>query len=281
MRSNEVNMAGPKWVQSEVQTIAGEIATSPVSPRKYQLLSKKLDNALKTLREGEGKTTNVFAKAQTQQLKEQMVELYGKLEDSLVEREVAQIQEESTSLRKGRLTLKAIKKLETHIHALEKNHLTLVPDRRIIADAKQALAEAKAKLKGEPVIRHFDMLANQKNVRFVDEVALLPDEVEELFDVARAVYNRDFRQAKMRYASLQSEHKAKFEEHMRTLMAVPFEDALETMQAMIATANELVGNGEGFPSNQEIDQLFLGLTQFSAEEKVEEKIVSFRDIKGS
>ena len=253
----------------------------PVSPRKYQLLTKKLDNALKTLREGEGKTTNVFAKAQTEQLKEQMVELYGKLEDSLVEREVAQIQEESTSLRKGRLTLKAIKKLETHIHALEKNHLTLVPDRRIIADAKQALTEAKAKMKGEPVVRHFDMLANQKNVRFVDEIALLPDEVEELFDVARAVYNRDFRQAKMRYATLQGEHKGKFEEHMRTLMATPFEDALETMQALIATANELVDNGEGYPSAQEIDRLFLGLAQFSAEEKAEDKIVSFRDIKGS
>ena len=283
MRSNEVNTTGPRWVQSEVQTIAGEIAQSPISPRKYQHLTKKLDNALKTIREieADGKASNIFAKAQTEQLKEQMVKLYGDLEEGLVKREVSQIQEESTSLRKGRLTLKAIKKLETHISELEKNHLTLVPDRRIIADAKQALAEAKAKISGQPVVRHFDMLANQRNVRFVEEIAFLPEEVEELFDIARAVYNRDFRQAKMRYATLLGEHKRKFEEHMQNLMAVPFEDSLETMQAMIATANELVANGEGYPSSQEIDQLFLGLTQFSAEEKVEDKIVSFRDIKGS
>lgn len=283
MRSNEVNTAGPKWVQSEVQTIAGEIAHSPISPKKYQHLTKKLDHALKALKgmEAEGKTSNVFAKAQSEQLQEQVVKLYGALENGLVKREVSQIQEESTSLRKGRLTLKAIKKLETHIHELEKNHLTLIPDRRIIADAKQALVEAKARMKGEPVTRHFDLLANQKNVRFVEEDALVPDEVEEFFDIARAVYNRDFRQAKMRYAGLPSEHKRKFEEHMQNLVAVPFEDALETMQAMIATANELVGNGEGYPTSQEIDHLFLGLAQFTAEEKAESKVVSFRDIKGS
>ncbi len=281
MRSKEVNdPVTPRSVQTEVQTIAGEIAHCPISPRKYQLLSRKLDHALETLKdlETDGKAKNVFAKAQTEQLKEQVVKLYGDLENGLVQREVSQIQEESTSLRKGRLTLKAVKKLETHIHELERNHMTLIPDRRIVADAKQVLLEAKARLSGKPVVRHIDMLAGQKNVRFVEETPLLPDEVEELFDVARAVYNRDFRLAKMRYASLSSSYKDRFEEHMKNLLAVPFDDAVETCQALIATANELVGNGEGYPTSNEIDQLFLGLAQCTDDDdkpKLDGKIVSF------
>ncbi len=279
MRSNEVNrLAGSRWLQSEVQTIKGEIARAPLSPRKYQHLSKKLDNVLETIQdlETKNKTVGVFAKAQTEHLKEQVVNLYGDLEDGLVKREVSQIKEESSSLKKGRLTLKAIKKLEMHISELERNHLTSIPDRRIIADAKHALLEAKGKLEGKPVIRHFDLLKNQKNVSFVEEIVLIPDEVEELLDIARAVYNRDFRQAKMRYATLPQDHKRRFEKHMQNLMAKPFEDPLETMQGMIATANELVENGEGYPSSDEIDQLFLGLSQVDTEERAEGKIFSFR-----
>ncbi len=266
-----------RWLQSEVQTIAGEIAQSPISPKKYQHLSKKLDHALETLREIEGKAKaeNVFAKAQTEHLKEQMVKLYGDLEDGLVKREVSQIQEESTGLKKGRLSLKAVKKLELHISELEKNHLTAIPDRRIIADAKQALLEAKARLEGKPIVRHFDFLSSQRNVQFTAEIAFLPGEIEELFDIARSLYNRNIREAKMRYSSLPEEHKRKFEKHMQNLMAIPFEDVLETMQALIATANELVENGESYPTSQQIDQLFLGLSQCSAEENAGGKITSF------
>ncbi len=279
MRSNEVNkLTGSRWLQSEVQTIKEEMASAPLSPRKYQHLSKKLDHALETLQdlESKNKTVSVFAKAQTDHLKEQVVKLYGDLEDGLVKREVSQIKEESSSLKKGRLTLKAIKKLEMHISELERNHLTSIPDRRIIADAKHALLEAKGKLEGKPVVRHFDILKHQKDVHFVEEIVLMPDEVEELFDIARAIYNRDLRQAKMRYATLPQDHKRRFEKHMQNLMAKPFEDPLETMQGMIATARELVDNGEGYPSSDEIDQLFLGLSQVDAEERAEGKIFSFR-----
>lgn len=270
--------AESRWLQSEVQTIAGEIAQSKISREKYKHLSKKLDNALETLQglETEAKTHNLFAKAQAATLKEQVVKLYGDLEDGLVKREISQIKEESTSLKKGRLTLKTIKKLEMHIDDLEKNHLTSIPDRRIIADAKLALIEAKAKLNGKPVVKHFDFLANQKNVHFVEGIELLPGEVEELLDIARAVYNRDLRAAKMRYVAMPADHQRRFEKHMQNLMAKPFTDLLETIQGMIATVNELVENGQGYPSQNEIDQLFLGISQFDNEERVSGKIFSLK-----
>ncbi len=275
----EVNKAAPtQWLHSEVETLAGEIAHSPISRGKYQNLSKKLDKAFVSLQhlETKDKMASLFSQAQTERLKEQMVKLYGDLENGLFKREVTQIQEESTSLRRGRLTQKAVKKLESHITDLEKNYLASVPDRRILADAKQALLEAKAKLAGKPIANHFDLMAKQKNVRFVEEVELLPGDIEELFDIARAVYNGDTRQAKMRFAGLPEDHRRRFEAHMQHLRAKPFVDSLETMQALISTAHDLVENAEKYPTREAIDQLFLGLSQLDGEERTGGKIFSLR-----
>lgn len=276
MRSNEVNpLSGSRWLHSEMLTIEGEIAQASISPKKYQSLCKKLNLASRKLQDLE-KTSDLFAKAQTEYLKEKVVTLSRDLIDRLVEGEVTQIQHETTSLKEGKITLKAIKLLETHIHHLEENHKTSIPHRRIVADAKHALMEAKAKLEGQPLTHHFDWLAKQNPVRFVEEIELLPGEVEEIFDIAKAVYNRDFRQAKMRYHTLPENHKRRFEKHMQTLMANPFDDPLETMQSLIATVNELVENGESYPTSQQIDQLFLGLSQVTEEERAEGKVFSFK-----
>ncbi len=281
MRSNEVNkLSGSRWLQTEVQTIEGKISDC-ISQRKYQSLCKRLNFASQKLQDLE-KTSDVFAKAQTEYLKEKVVSLSRDLVERLVEGEVTQIQHESTSLKKGKITLKAIKMLEVHIQDLEGHHKPSIPHRRIIADAKHALLEAKAKLDGQPITRHFDWLAKQNPVRFVEEeVELLPGELEELFDIARAVYNRDFRQAKMHYLTLSESHKRCFEKHMQHLTATPFDDPLETMQALIATVNELVENGESYPTSHQIDQLFLGLSQVTEEEKTEGKIFSFKESLGS
>ena len=275
MGSNVNKLSGSRWLHSEVQTIEGEIAHSAISPKKYQSLCKKLNLASQKLQDLE-KTSDVFAKAQTEYLKEKVVRLSHDLVERLVEGEVSQIQHESTSLKKGRITSKAIKMLESHINHLEENHKTSIPHRRIVADAKHALIEAKAKLKGQPLTHHFEWLAKQNTVRFVEEFELLPGEVEELFDIAKAVYNRDFRQAKMRYNTLPEDHKRRFQRHMQDLMAKPFDDPLETMQSLIATVNELVENGESYPTSQQIDQLFLGLSQVTEEERAEGRIFSFK-----
>lgn len=279
MGSNQINKAQlSRGIQTEVQTIAGEIAQTSISQGRYQRLFKKLDSALAQLQglESGDRSADVFARAQAEHLREQVVKLYGDLENGLLKREISQIREESTSLRKGRLTLQAIKKLETHISELEKNHLAPLPDRRVIADAKQALLEARGKLEGKPVARHIDYLAKQIDVRFVEENALLPGEIEELFSIARSVYNRDFRQAKADYNSLPEHLRRRCQKHLQNLMAKAFEDPLETMQALIATANDLVGNGEGYPGSDEIDQLFLGLSQLTIGERAGGNIFSLK-----
>ena len=112
-----------KALHTEVQTLAGEIAHTPISPVKYQRLFKRLDHTLERLQqlESRDRAVDIFAKTQAEHLKEQVIKLYGDLEDGFLKREITQIREESTSLRKGRLTLRAVKKLETHISELEKH----------------------------------------------------------------------------------------------------------------------------------------------------------------
>ena len=170
MRSNEVNkfLPGSRWLHTQVQSIEGELARSPISQKKYQDLTKKLDVASRKLQALE-KTSGVFAKAQTQYLQEKVVTLSKDLVDRHVETEVSQIQKESSSLKK-RISQGAVKKLETHINQLERNHKTSIPHRRIIAEARHALLEAKAKLDGKPVAKHFTWLASQKNVRMLESI---------------------------------------------------------------------------------------------------------------
>jgi hypothetical protein len=264
MRSNEINKFLP-GLHSQVRTIEGKLADSPISPKKFELLTKQLDGASKKLQVLE-KTSDVFAKAQTGYLQEKVVSLSKELIDRLVQGQISQIQEESFALRK-KISQGTVKKLETHIKTLERNHKTSIPHRRIIADAKNALLEAKARLEGKPVMKHFEWLASQKNIRLLESIELLPGEVEELFDIAKAIYDRDFRQAKRRFSTLPEDHKRRFQRHMQNLTAKPFDDPLETMQALIATVNELVKNGESYPSRDQIDQLFLGLSQVTNEER--------------
>jgi hypothetical protein len=199
MTFNEVNdPTKTKWVQSEIKMIAGEIASSPaISPKKYQLLSKELNVVLETLDDIK-KAKNVFAKALAEQLKEQSVKLCGDLENNLVQWKVSQIEAESQLLKKGqltkKLTQKVIKQLKTHIRELEENHLTERKERRIVADAQQVVHEAEARMNGTAVLKHF-----RSEQSHLEDKPFDPEDVDALYDVARAVWDRDFRLSKKRY----------------------------------------------------------------------------------
>jgi len=275
--SKQVNRFLPdsRSLYSQVQTIAGELAEAPISQKKYQSLTKKLDAASRKLQVLEEKALGLFIQKQTEHLKERVVALSGELVDRFVEKEVSQIQEESCDLRQkvSQSAIKnGIKKLQSHIDALEKEYRPSLPHRRIIADAKHALLEAKAQLEGKPKISHFTYLASQKTGEMD---FLLPGEVEELLDIAKVIYDGKMTQAKSLFNQLPEDHKQQIKTHLRQLAAKPFEDRLETMQALIATVNELVGNGEPYPTKNEIDELFLGLSQLGEETKVHSFRASF------
>jgi hypothetical protein len=274
------HLPGSQWLQNEMQNIEKQLGSS-ISPKKYHRLTRKLDTVVKKLNEKQPAT--LFAKSATKDLQDKVVSLSGALVDGYVKRQVSEIQKESVSLRerislKEKIPPKEVRKWEKRIEEFEHDHLLWAGDRRIIADAKDALLKAKAELQDKPVINHFNWLAQQKNVRFAEENELLPGEIEELFDIAKAVYDRDLRQAKMRFHGLPEDHKYRFQNRLRELdfTAKPFDEAFPTIQALIWTVNDLVGNGETYPSSKQVDQLFLGLSEVQGEERTAEKVFSIK-----
>ncbi len=256
-------------IYAEVSSLANAIATSSISREKYHLLSKQLDNALNYLQqmETQGKVHHLF-----HNLKETLVNLYKDLEDGLVRTELSKIQAGSLSLRQGRISRQAIRFIEKRVKQLEQNYSGSVPEKRILAEAKEALAQAKLRLCGLVSKKQNPLFTQERQGTYTEETFLYPGEVEQLFEIAEAIYyNRPLTQAKSRYNTLPEEHKSRIQHHLGLLSATLFENPIETMQALIATANDLVENHEGYPSLQQLHSLFLGLSEIQNTE--ERKII--------
>ncbi|MES2121500.1 MAG: hypothetical protein V4492_01835 [Chlamydiota bacterium] len=266
-----------RWISTEVESIAGEIETSPISEKKYLDLSKRLDDTFRAIQnlETQQKTSTLFARTQAQSLKETCVELSQHLENAFVNREISLIQNDSVALHHGGATPEAIQKIEAQMNALLKNHALSIEQNKNLSEARRSIDLARIDMDGDGgTIRHMEWLATQRNVNWVEMNDLIPEEIEELFDIGKWVFDRNLKQAKTRFQKLPESHKSQFQEHMRLLAAKPFEDVTETIQALIATANNLAGNGCTYPSVDQIDELYLGLIQINDEENASGKIFS-------
>ncbi len=262
-------------LHSQLQSIAGQLETAP-STRQVTKLTKELDKTSSALREMKNKAHSVFGQSQQDHfggLEDEIVNMYGRLQAAMISGKVSQIQQEAHSLKEsmaqgGQVDAKLIHTIKRHIFRLLKDYRPGVQERQVIADAKKTIKEAEqGKPSKEKVVSHFEWLSGQKNVRFVEEMESEPDQYEDLFDIAAMVYNGKSREAKARFNQLPEELKRSFQLHMRELTAVPFEDERETIQALLATANKLVGNGELYPTKSEIDEIFLGLKLETAGEE--------------
>ncbi len=269
-------------IHQRVAAIRRELETTS-SPAKIHQLTHELDATLRVLlafrRES---AANPFIQADTEALSAELKTLYGRVATAWVKGEVAEIQGEAQELQAalldGNIEAEKVRHLARHLKAFRRECRPAIPERRVLAEADETLRRAKAQLSGE-VQNHFAWLAEQKPALDLPE-AMGNDlgDVEELFDIAGAIYNGKLREAKMHYNQLPSDHKRRFEQAMQQLTAKPFIDLFETMQGLIATANAVVGNGEGVPSRAEIDELFLGLAQVldAEESSPASKIISFR-----
>ena len=265
MGSNNINsLNGSQWLHSQVLAIAGEIKTSPMSPKKYAHLSQQLDTTFEALQSMENKTNNLFVKTQTDYLKQQCQELYHKLDCALIDREIALIQDASKAL-KGRASLPAIKKLESNLNALFQKYAPSVQEHQILSQAKRAIEEAKLQLNGQKSHQPVEWLEKKSALSPVGNEPLVPQEIEELFEIAKWVYQGDLKRAKLGFAQLPAEHKERVLSHMNKLEGELFANETSSIQALIASANDLAGNGLSYFSKEQIEEFFSGLAQVNAE----------------
>jgi hypothetical protein len=268
-------------VYAEVRSLTKAIQSSPISKERYQLLSQRLDNALKALNdlETEGRVNKLF----NSHLRELIVNLYRDLDEGRVHLELSRIQAGSRSIRGGRITKKAFLSLKKRIDELEASYKGSVEERRIIAEAKLTLSRAGAKLKSGLLTPEETpegaSLSVKKKQAAPQEFTILPGDIEELFEIAEAIfYHRNADQTKARYHALPLEQRRRVEEHLEILGSSGgflelIQEPVRMMQALVATANELVGNDEGYPTLQQIRDLFDGLSKLDIPSHEESKII--------
>ena len=82
---------------------------------------------------------------------------------------------------------------------------------------------------------------------------------EEIFDVAYALYEGKRSEAERGFHQLPCSHQRRIRAHVSFLDGVLFEDYWASLKALFATVNDLVGNGESYPSKDLIEDMFVEL----------------------
>lgn len=264
-------------IYAEIRSLTQEISTAPVSKERYQLLSQRLDHALQALHawEATGKANKLF----NSYLKERMINLYKHLEESRVQLELSRIQAGALSIKEGRITKKAFLLLKKRICQLEESYKGSIEERRIIAEAKMTLSQAEAQLKTPPLKATLVPLSLYHKHSARQKEGYLPGEVEALFEIAEMIFcNRNTSQTRARYYSLPLEQRLSVEAHLKRrgdshVLLEQMQPPIPLIQALIATANELVGNDEGYPTQQQIQDLFENLSKLAISPQEESKII--------
>ncbi|MEN9344419.1 MAG: hypothetical protein RLZZ453_1206 [Chlamydiota bacterium] len=186
-----------------------------------------------------------------QELHKKLDEAFDRLQgvnqvDSLRDRmiELYGVLEENRSKEELNQIQRTAKRLETLIKKYKGDHLPTIEEKKTLRQASAILDQLKPD----------------------------PESVDQVLDIARAVYNRDLHSAKKWFLSLGEALRDRFEEHLRSLKATPFKDRTETIQALMAISYELTDQKEPYPSQQEIDAFFLGIPSG------ESKIVDFNQL---
>lgn len=242
----------------KLQSLSEEIGRCFISPKAYEYFSKQLAAIEKEI-QNLYQIDLSFAKHS----KEILISLYRQLEDRLVEQEISLIRHRSEEL-KEQVTRKAIRILKQQIHDFEYHHRPAVADRQVIAEAKVILKQAEKNLKKNKNSSHLSWFSKQKSLLYL---GFYIEYTEELFEIAALLYNDQSSQAKHRFNLLPEEYKKRVRGNMEFLNTNIFENTFETIQCLIGTARELVGTHEGFPSKEEVNEIFLELFEILDQEK--------------
>ena len=172
------------WVNSIQEQVM-----RPINEDKHEELVGKLEEVnhqLETL-----ERTSAFAGAFSNNLKEQIISLYGKIDDSLIEHELGTIRDEALVLQN------ALQNNQTHtisqmVHAL-KNHIASlwdhyrpsVKERRVIAFAEQQLEKAASFDRKERIISLEERLETESALVLIGEALSDNDETRAAFEFNR------------------------------------------------------------------------------------------------
>jgi hypothetical protein len=259
---------------TQVRMIEETLAQPQVEPEVLEELFQQLDEVHASIGclQSQAQTVDVFAKGLLKglnALREQVVELYGRVHTLSVDREFLKIQEEtlhlSLPLQSGDIQAlaKEVDQLREHINFLNQTERSSLQNQQVVALATLFLEKVDAVLAGKMSPDALAVLLNYLRSAFkeiFDRQALTPEVMEqimELIEVADLLYHYKSRDARRQFNQLPEDVKRRIEEHMALLEATSFEDAHKTTQAIFATMDELSETAVHYPSREEIDSWFM------------------------
>lgn len=142
----------PRQCSEVLHSIEEKLVVEPVSPEERKNLFHELEEVSHAIEELETQAAyiNRFAQSYLKELKETIVKLYGKIDDSALKYRVSLIQKEGltleASLQKGDMksVARLIETLKYHINSLFDSYAPGLEERRVVAFARLQLEKAEA-----------------------------------------------------------------------------------------------------------------------------------------
>jgi hypothetical protein len=244
-----LNLTQSRALHSEVRAIQGKLEHPVISRKKARQLSQKLDRVCSQLFTMKSQEPSPFMQAALGEMEQKVIHLYREIEEALVKRQVSQIKEETNSLKQaltgGTVSHRAVDELKKKIAELTSDFRPSIEDRRVIADAERTLEMASQGPSNKQIPPVYSM-----------DDDLNAGEFEELLEIAYTLYEGNVTDAKRKFNQLPQGHKMRIQEHVAHLGGVLFTSYLETQKALFATVNEIVQNGELYPSEDLIEDIF-------------------------
>ncbi|HEY2811191.1 MAG TPA: hypothetical protein VGJ00_07395 [Rhabdochlamydiaceae bacterium] len=264
---NEINYIDQsQWLHANMQSIANELDTPSNSNKKFSLLSRKLDTAFKVIDHMKRQSaSHPLQKGAIAEVEGKMITLVHRVVTAQEQQAVQDIQTEAHSIERsltsgGKVTAKAVDKLAKHITTFNDHHRPYKKERQIIAEAQHIMRWAQNYLKGLP-----SPAVNTIPRKDLSEAN--PQEYDQLYAIAGLLHKNDISGAKALYQQLPEAYRNRFLEHVSQLGTTPFSTntVLASIQALFATVNDIVGNGEGYPTQAYVENFFSELNQLPIE----------------
>lgn len=150
----------PRQCSEVLHSIEEKLIVEPISPEERKHLFHELEEVSHAIEELEAQAANInrFAQSYLKELKETVIKLYGKIDDSALKYRVSLIQKEGltleASLQKGDMksVARLIETLKYHINSLFNSYAPGMEERRVIAFARLQMEKAEAFADGKAYV---------------------------------------------------------------------------------------------------------------------------------
>jgi len=147
----------PQSCSQQLRAIETKLLTEPVNSEKRMKLFQELDTVSDALAELEAGAAQVnrFAQSYLKELQNQVVRLYGEIDDCTIKYEVSEIEKEASSLEASlqkndfQGVARLVDTLKRHIDSLLASFCPALQERRVIVLARLMMEKAEALLEGK------------------------------------------------------------------------------------------------------------------------------------